>query len=305
MQDFKKILEIEDPEERFRSLGYDVHHLMWDPKARTIGPEMEDNKILQDTGRRIITKDNGDGTSRYIADVSQRYALLPNEVMADIGDTVAQMVGAELHEVHENDTRMYRQYINKRDFCGPTRELKEGELLPGFTVYNSVDGSMGAGIEPYLLRVVCRNGMMIPMKTAMGALKARHTGAINRFDRDDFIEMAKHSIELAKAIAEVQKGWETIDLADPEWSDLRESLRYMPIPNRYRDKMPWLNKPTKTLLEEDIEPIPKDQNTDLWTIYNNFTEALTHSNREISPRTRADYQHSLHKALGPVLKIEA
>ena len=312
------ILAIEDPIERFRMLGYDVHEVLFDPGNVSITfpfevPDGADKEVkeymserkerLTDTGRRFITKRQDDGTERFIADVSYRYAMFPNEVMADIGDELAKKVGAKIHQDCSNDKRLYRYYIKDKP-CGPTgaKGYEEGELLPGFLVMNSIDGSMGAGVEPFLYRVVCKNGMMVQMKTAM-TLKARHTGAIHDIERRDFLSMCKTALELSEAIAEKLKEWVSIDLSvkNPLTDQIIQNLQYCGIPNAYKDEVPFLWAPNKRLDEKDIPAVPKGM--DLWEAYNHITAALTRppNGKVVSERTRVDYQHMLHKALAPEL----
>jgi len=196
--DFGDIMSIKDPVERFEALGYKVHPILWDPETASVTVPFEPQNDymktrmdrLVDTGRRFVAKINDDGTQKYLADVSSRYALIPNEVMADIADRLAQAVGATLQEDSSDEKRLYRRYILEGQNCGPTRELEVGELLPGFSIFNSIDGSVAAGVEPFLYRVTCENGQMIPMKTAM-KLKARHTGELYDLDRDDFLNMGR------------------------------------------------------------------------------------------------------------------
>lgn len=102
-----------------------------------------------------------------------------------------------------------------------TFEVSRGDrLVPGVTVVNSETGYKAFSIESYLLRLVCTNGLIAPIKVAQSKFKHIIKSFFNKLDLKSLIECAGQNaleikIDLQKALAtpagEIEKTFEKIN----------------------------------------------------------------------------------------------
>lgn len=271
-------------ESLYDALGYRKVPLFWD------GFSASSEKVggMDDTGRVWITQHG-----KFLADVSDKYHLIPNELVSQAGDAIAKRVGANLWKHKQTETRMYRYYLCPQEKIGPNRELN-----PGFLLVNSMDGSTSARFQAFMYRAVCENGMIFG-KQMVGTIWARHTQNFE-VNFQDWMKASLVILQNAREIATAQEKWPSISMNSPEGKAIVERLKKMKVPNKFRPD--YLKIPGERLKEEEIPPVP---DISLWEVYNAITANLTRppGKMVVQESSIVDLQISLHKALAPLLVV--
>jgi len=238
----------------------------------------------QHTGKQAIMR--GD---KYVAMVSPKYVVVPNEWIASGVEQAAEELGLVLHSDRSDVHRLFRYYLDEDNPAGPN-----GELQAGFLVRNSVDGSMSFSLSSFAFRQICTNGMVTQVD--YGSVSFVHMRALERLDMGAMIEMIKGSVKNAQKDIRIMEQWTV------PWEELPQGrmalglLRTSRLPNTV--KPAYLQEPNKRLKAEDIPKIP--EGITFWEIYNEITDMISHN--DITERTRVEYQGVLHKTLRPLLR---
>lgn len=119
-----------------------------------------DHWLHSEPSRKLVrgfkpSEDGGTGVGR--AWLSDRYRRLDNvEIARRIFPVFDEIEGLTFHQAQLTDTKFYlRAYLP-----GLEREIKAGDVLrAGIEIKNSEVGSGALSIGPYILRLICTNGM--------------------------------------------------------------------------------------------------------------------------------------------------
>lgn len=249
-----------------------------------------------------------------IAFVSEKYVLLPNEVALEVGDELAEEVGAVkmnrsdfgegdwigdamANHVIEYGHQLHAFYV----FEDPIAEFDTdagGRVYLGFSVHNSIDGSLGFGVAGTTFRQACKNMVLFgtPKKfsyhyserdqgTTIASLYVRHV--VKSLVERDLIKDAMSSVlKAAKDIAATYELWSKIRINERLALTLAER-----IPKKYLPDYISVSRDDEKKLKVELLEAPP-----MWNAYNSITEALWHSART-GLRTKRDKFKSLEKAL--------
>ena len=122
---------------------------------------------------------------RLVNLVSNRYTVIPNELIIEGAVPLIEQFGYESIDSPAKDVKntRYMQY-----FIKPDLERIDNETIKlGLLLRNSIDGSMSLGIEGFIYRTVCSNGVVMGRETIYGFSK-KHVG--NAKDILSYVEKA-------------------------------------------------------------------------------------------------------------------
>ena len=229
------------------------------------------------TPYKAIIKDG-----RVVAVTGLRYKLIPNELALEIANQTAEAVGAQPFTVPGRVSNVLFNFEKTRMLAFyrlPTLELDwGGRLVAGYTVYNSIDGSMGFGCSVFTFRVACLNvvwsmvrglAFKFPLK-----IYHKHTAGL-RLEKIE--ETIKTVTGLTKQLLLAYKKMEQIKTSEELLNKLVE------------------NGLPKKLLPKNIEE------KTLWETYNDITAAIWH-NQKTDVTTKTRHFNALHQTLLPLLE---
>jgi hypothetical protein len=97
--------------------------------------------------------------SEVRAFLSERFRVIDNWDVAEAALQPIMQQGAQITALEVTETSMYIKAVSAR----VTFEVKPGDLVQaGVVVRNSEVGAGAVAVEPFLLRLVCANGMVVP-----------------------------------------------------------------------------------------------------------------------------------------------
>ena len=271
-----KILELwtteidSDVNEAFGDLGYEVREII--------------NPSGEPVGKKAILKD-GD----VVAIVGMNHKLIPNEVLRGYVERVAAGFGAERWRTYQTSTQYVDTFYIPRAGNG---EGVWGELNIGFTVANSIDGSIAMKVMGFTYRELCRNGVIIGLKDVTQYLRLHTQGFLQEF-LDGGVDMVRETVKMVlEATADVVNAmdeWPKIRLHSPVGVELLERIR--------ESHLPLAVRPAYALPEEHPKAEVPPESATVWDLYNDITAKISHEVEEIRPASILDYYGSLHKAL--------
>ena len=136
-------------------LAGNVNHALTYAASRATGPVAVLNRIPAQTERRLVRTIGG--TAR--AFLSSRYRILDSSDMAETILPVAIENGLQVVSCDITEHRLYLKLSSPR----LTAEIKRGDPVQyGVVVSTSDVGAGAARVEPFVLRLVCTNGMIAP-----------------------------------------------------------------------------------------------------------------------------------------------
>ncbi len=224
-----------------------------------------------------------------VAILGADYHLIPNEVVAEIGNKVAEEVGAKPFKVryartnyllNKAETRVYANYILPRGFDIEGKD----RVYVGFSLTNSIDGSMAFGASGFTFRSVCSNGVFMGYKE-IAHFYRKHT---KKFEAN--FDAIKDVV--SKVLAQTRKSIDAyrkmvrIELNE----EIAEAIVKSTLP--------------KKLLPDYIETekdklVRFDPTKTVWDVYNSVTEKLWHD-AKMDIDTKYRYCQVLHSII-PVI----
>jgi hypothetical protein len=212
----------------------------------------------QPTKYKAIIRDN-----HLVAIVGKDYKLLPNEVVADVAKDIAKRLGAVPFEeknilYNKRATRIFATYItpNREDVIG------NDKVHPGFTLQNSIDGSLAFSCSGFTYRTVCKNGVMVGFKK-LSQFYRRHTQGLEV----EVENIQKITENVVKNMDEVLKQYSIM-----AQTKLNEEIAKN-IAKLSKAMVPEYIKVKKHQL------IEFDQNKTVWDVYNDITAAIWHNQK--------------------------
>lgn len=193
--------------------------------ADSIMEKTDDGKAWVDTNRRLVRR-NGD----FVADVSHRFHLLPNEKVVAAANKAARDLGAvPFHDFEgdwyiELDDHVFQDADRHRvhalyawndpvDISGPDEPADEIQF--GFAVHNSIDASMAFEVGLFTFRHACQNmvmmgadaqGMSFDDREVVVHAKRAHTSSLD-LDVDALSTTIKNVMVFAEDIKEGYEAW--------------------------------------------------------------------------------------------------
>lgn len=271
-----KVLELwtteidSDVNEAFSPLGYEVREII--------------NPSGDPVGKKAILKDGN-----VVAIVGMNHKLIPNEVLQGYVEEVVKELGAVLFEERRTPTQYLASYYlpEEEKVPGP-----RGELRLGFTVANSIDGSIAMKVMGFTFRSICENGAIYGLRDVTQYFRLHTAGFLQEF-LDGGVAMIRDAIvEVLNSMEDVMRvmeEWPRITVNSPEGRKLLGKIR--------KSHLPYSLRPKYALPEDHPQvEVPGDDVT-VWDLYNDITAAITREAEDVRPASVLDYYSSLHKAL--------
>lgn len=296
---------------------------IWEEFGLELVPVLHDG---EDTGRRFVRR-NG----KYVADVSERYKLLPNERAVAAANEVARDLGATPFHDFEGDwyvtldDHVFQDEDRRRVHAlyawdDPVDIGEDDPVQFGFAVHNSIDGSMSFEVGLFTFRHGCANmvlmgargrGMNFDSRDVVQHSTHAHTSGLE-VDTDNLKSRIKTMLTFVDEVEETYRAWreqflsrdEVLDLLDrldkgqlttddlPAWlADIQETVEDAEENEQLGEEAPWENRAELVAAE-----MPEAANT--WDTYNTMTEAIWHS-ATTNDRSKRQKMKDVHRVLQP------
>lgn len=275
----------------------------------------------KDTDFKAIFREK---TNKYIAFVRDGYKLLPNEVVLEAGNEVADKLGMQPFKLitdaasdwatYHHDKR-YKYYTSKKEgrklvqnVAGETHTLIDAEATRMFAFYtlpklevmdkheeinfgicirNAVDGSSGLTIDGFTFRHICTNASLLTM---VQVAKAGHKSGIRRRHTRN-LQIGLNNLE--NWVEKVSQDMVHVRNKYAEWMVEKvdkETIRMLGrnIPEKYL--------PTYITVEKHRGILKADPTPTSWKVYNDLTANIWHG--QVEMRTKQTLFEKLHNSFG-------
>jgi len=188
--------------------------------------------------------------------VSARYKLINHrEIMSRVVPQL-QQAGLKHQQTYINGGKMFSTWLSEKQTT-----IKVGDIVQlGVLVRNSIDGSMGFGIDFYAVRLACMNGMVHSSSLAP-SLRKRHTALCL-----DNIEQALADILLK--IDEIVHVYRMAAITSITVEDMKKLVENLNLPKYVTDD------------------VLKNTPTNVWQAYNDLTYIITRSDASMSSQVQ-------------------
>lgn len=277
----------------------------------------------QDTGRRLILR-NGE----FIADVTNRYQLLPNERAVHAADAVANELGAvpfsdfggdwfiplEDHVVMDEEGRRVHALYAWDD---PVTLENGDDIQMGFAVHNSIDASLGFHVGLFTFRNACANmvwmgvhddGMAFDDRDVVVNGMRKHTSGLE-VDNDALRARVKNVLLLADEVSETYDAWREQFVTEEHIDALITRFPYDDLPPWLQGVADALDKArendslTEDFTSEDLIRSEMPATESVWTTYNDLTASVWHD-PDTSDRTKAKKMKDIHRVFPPAAGVQ-
>jgi hypothetical protein len=276
----------------------------------------------RDTGRRLIRRN---GT--FIADVTDRYQLLPNERAVAVADDVADDLGAvpwgqfdgdwfiemDDHVVMDNDgRRVHALYAWDDPVDIAAGDDETDEIQFGFAVHNSIDASLGFHVGLFTFRHACANmvwmgvhddGMAFDDREVVVQEMQKHTAGLE-VDYDALKARVKGVLTLTDTIDQRYRSWRTQFITPDDVLDIIDRFPKSDLPSWAASLAESLDdaRENETLGgEQDVERFVRSEmpaTETVWDTYNDLTESVWHS-PNTSDATKQRKMKQVHAVFSP------
>lgn len=296
------------------SLSAGPSEQVWEEYGLELVPVRHDGA---DTGQRLVRR-NGE----FIAMVSDRYQLLPNEEVVAITDDIARELGAVPFSDYGGDW-----YINLDDhiiqdhegrrahalYAWEQKAVGDNDIEHGLAVHNSIDGSLGLHIALFTFNNACQNmvwigvqgeGMGFDEREVISYSGHKHTSGLD-VDRDAIRARIENVLYLTDDVNGAYESWRDQFVTVGDVKPLIERFPHTDLPGWLQSIDDALDEAAEEsddkLSEGERESIIRDglpaQET-VWSAYNDFTEAIWHS--ESGDTTKRRKYRNLHRVYDPI-----
>lgn len=288
---------------------------VWEDYGLEMVPVLHDG---DDTGRRFVRR-NG----KFIADVSERYKLLPNERVVQAADQVAEELGAVPFHEHSGDwyvqldDHVFQDEERRRVhalYSFDTREVGDSDVEYGFAVHNSIDKSMAFEVGLFTFRHACANmvlmgvggeGMNFDQREVVTHQKHRHTASL---DIENLELVVKGTLSMIDQVDDTYQAWRDEFL---RVEDVLQLIEYFPdkvLPDWMVDIGDAIDEQRQAAAEDDevfdqedakdlaLGQMPATQ--DIWTNYNDITQNIWHDDGS-NDKTKYNKFSRLHRVYQP------
>lgn len=207
--------------------------------------------------------------------LSARYAPVPTiqviEKMEGMGFLPAQVQVQRLNKVArvENNPFFDRDgfQLHKVTFTSPNwGTVSKGEMIPTISLINSMDGKSMFKTIMGFFRLVCTNGLMLPVAGANSSFKVKHF--LNGMDYTAFMENLHAELENHAGFLKnfSLKKYKSVFLSE----DQKETFAREALLSRYTDE-----EIKKVSISEVLVPMrEQDGGNTLWNVFNTLQEKL-------------------------------
>jgi len=235
------------------------------------------------SGYKAIIKDGA-----LVAIVSTEYKTLPNDIAIEVANSVAKEIGAEPFKCkywggkhiafNKTGTRMYATFIVPKGL----RITPKDSCHVGFTVQNSIDGTLAFSASGFTYRELCSNGVMFGYRK-LAYYYHKHTKGLDvqrmgvkaaiQDVINDMYEVVNNYVKLTKLKLnrEIAK-----QIAGARFISRKFLPDYIEV--------------------EKGKLVSFDSNVTQWQVYNDLTEAIWHNTRTNIDSKRAQF-NILHRII--------
>jgi hypothetical protein len=209
--------------------------------------------------------------SELIAIVRQGYRLLPNEEVLTIVRNLAPEIGATCFQEYIYGNRIFLTYLMEEKL------VESGDAVKlGFSVRNSIDGTMGFGVDGFTWRKICDNGALIKGRDIANVYR-KHTKSLI-VAKEELTATIWNVIDAVRNFFQRYQAWRSMQLNQ----EIAEKLSR--LPQKYWPKVMTMQEDQLILTAEP----------DLWQVYNDCTAAIWHSPTLM--HSKQIYFNQLHEA---------
>ena len=186
---------------------------------------------------RMVRAVGVNGDSRIRAFLATRFQILDNLDFVTRVFTAAEEFDAQARNCHITDDRLYVQLLTPRTAELPSRA---GDVVQqGITIRNSEVGDGRVVVQPWLLRLVCTNGMLSTKQ-----FRRTHLGAKQEMGMLSESTIAKQ--------------------ADATWSEVTDWVKYSLDPAHFDEMVSTLDRAART----DVISTPRDATANIARDFN-------------------------------------
>lgn len=258
---------------------------------------------LKPSNQKVIFRKNGE--LEFVKILSTDYELFPNEELKERLDGWAGENGYSIFKdsrAGKNGHGRFLIYlpndIEKDNYgVGHSWAGTEDKVRVGFAARNSIDGSIGFGLDVFTFRKLCNNGVIVMADNSRSTLRAGKatTASIEHKHTPNlvaFLDKLGEHMERLRGIGEQVIAYYD-QLAQVQINEeIARALASTYIPKKY---LPY---------EVDEQGKPKldtiKGRKDMWSIYNDFTKGIWH-NDSSDMKSRFEYFNALHNTLQRVV----
>lgn len=216
---------------------------------------------------------------------SKNYQIIRNEdIFKPLKEHLDSNFAIEERIIHRGYSKFYVDYVIKdKSFA----VIPKDSVLPKIRVMNSYDGSLKFSFNFGFHRLVCSNGLSVPIQgLSSKTIKIMHTpGAIGRWDK--IVELAKEFLDESKNLIQGYKDMAAIKLTfDQALEKIEYIVKHTKAPSKQKEQM------VARLEEERKMGLPLSN----WLVYNAVNYQLNHGEAKMMP-------HKVEKLDNQILKI--
>ncbi|MEM2966826.1 MAG: DUF932 domain-containing protein [Candidatus Nitrosocaldus sp.] len=213
-----------------------------------------------------------------VAIVGNNFALIPNEIVAEMTDKTIDAYG--LKQLHKHTDK--KGYALRIDLVSDiTGEVRKGDIVQfGVSVRNSIDGTSSLGADFFSYRLICKNGA-VARDTEL-TYSIRHIG-----DPKELLSVFHKSLgrvlERADAYLTLYKKMSEVEMT----KEHARKLLSLGLPPIYYEKAGIVSNDDKIEISEG---------TTLWEAFNGITYVTTHISRA-SPLQKSSITSRVHRVM--------
>jgi hypothetical protein len=193
---------------------------------------------------------------------------------------VATERGFRLLREAPTDTTYIATYVSDEK-----HEIKEGDTVQlGFCVRNSIDTTLGFGIDVFTFRGLCKNGAIFGLKSQV-KLTGKHTKLLRSL-WESLPTLLERALQKGREVIQLYRKMSQIQLNET----IAQALESIKLPHKY----------TETIYE-NVDGALIINPMDVWTAYNKITEGIWHA-QSTDERSKYLYLTRLHSALMPLIQ---
>jgi hypothetical protein len=244
--------------------------------------DMINNDISRDVEKRLMRTMTVNGQPRLRALLSDRFKVIDNyDVLFEVLNAV-KGTGAVIHRCDLSDTHMYIRILSPKK-----HEVSVGdEVQRGVVIKNSEVGAGRFAVEPFVMRLVCSNGMI-----GESVLDRVHLG--RKMDAGEIFSQTTRDLEnetLLSQVGDIVKATFSDDLAFDSWLQQMRLAKTVEIvkPVEVTNKMAKKYKLSDELKIEILNEFMIDTiaGSNLWGLVNGITAVA--KNQPIEERAKLE-----------------
>lgn len=276
----------------------------------------------EDTGRRLLLR-NGE----FIADVSEKYHILPNERAVEAGEAVARDLGAVPFEEFDGDwyvplhDHVFQDHERRRVHAlwawDDPVDIGDGDDIQfGFSIHNSIDKSLAFQVSLWTFRHACANMVFMGHEGRGMGFDDRdvivHDSRAHTKNLDVEIEPLKATVKnillMSEDVTETYRRWHEQLIEPEEVLGLLDRFPAKDLPGWIRDAGTEIEseRAAAEATDEGFSPqrraeiaeahIPTAKTT--WEVYNDLTESIWHD-EDTGDRTKKRKMKDVHRVMPP------